>query len=141
MWESQFLPRLAPIRVAVLVAFILAAAGWLSLQYLDPALAPKGDGGTYIVLGQTFRVNGFLSAFGTVRSYGYPSLLYLLTFAPGAAPGSPGAIRLLALYAGALQLAAYGLTVVWLASLVRSRSPRLALAVLAGLILNPMALL
>jgi len=113
---------------------------WLSWQFLDPALAPKGDGAYYLGLGIMSRSEGFFRFAGNVRTYGYPAFFHLLTYAPGSGFGTEGVFRHMAAWAGGLQLLGYGAAVVWLASLIRPRDRTLAFATMAGLLLNPVAI-
>ena len=128
--------------LAILVAYGLASTAWILWQYLDPALAPKGDQRGYIWYGVVFREHGFLSRFGNVRTYAYPAFLYLVTYLPGVVIDSAHSFfRTIALWSTSLQAAGYGAAVVWLSDVIRSRSPMLAWAVLLGLLFNPFAVL
>jgi hypothetical protein len=78
-----------------------------------------------------FRESGILSDFGSIRTYGYPLFLYLLSFLTGINHDR------LAVAAGATQYLLFFASAVWLSRLVAPYGRSFALAVRIGLLLNP----
>src|SRR5262245_14628937 len=107
------------------------AAACLTRLWLFPTVSAGGDAQVYIMYALGFREHGFLSELGSFRTYGYPAFLYLVSFF--APPGGRG----LWLYAGLVQYGLFVAATLWLTKLIREDSPRFALAVLVGLLLNP----
>jgi hypothetical protein len=118
------------------VALICLLSGAIAVAclirlWLFPTVSVGGDAQIYTVYALGFREHGFLSELGSVRTYGYPAFLYLVSFL--APPGGRG----LWLDAGLVQYGLFLTSTLWLASLLRQEIPRFALAVLIGLLLNP----
>jgi hypothetical protein len=87
-----------------------------------------GDAWAYHTYALKFRENGFLSDFGSIRPYGYPAFLYLVSFL---------GLRNIPLYAGLFQYSMFLTFTLWLARQVRVRNRNLSSAILVGLLLNP----
>lgn len=87
-------PSLWPVALTYLV---LSAAAVYRYQAW-PSVIPSADAMSYVEHGLAFRQFGLLSNFGTVRTYGYPLLIYLYSFIAGFKPPT------IALVAGAIQL-------------------------------------
>ena len=96
-----------------------------------PSVVPNADALGYVEKGLGFRKEGFLADLGTLRTYGYPAIIYLYSFIAGLEP------RSIALAAGIVQLTIYGLSVLWLGSRFYSLNITLAGAISIGLLLNP----
>lgn len=77
-----------------------------------------------------FREYGVFHDFGTIRTYGYPLFLYVLTYVSGY-DGSR-----LSLIAGVVQFSLFLTATLWLASQVSRINRRLGLAIMIGLLLN-----
>jgi hypothetical protein len=82
-----------------------------------------------------FRAFGPLSDFGTVRTYGYPFFLYLVSFFTG--PGSDSA---LIIGAAITQYFLFLAATLWLVCEAKRLSVHAALAVALGLMINPLVL-
>jgi len=78
-----------------------------------------------------FRKDGFLHELGSIRTYGYPAFLYLLSFLV------PSDGRGLWLCAGLVQYSIFLVASLWLANLVWRFDRKLGCAMLLGLLLNP----
>lgn len=119
---------------AVLALSAALAALFLWRFQLRSSVALGADAWSYAFFAFRFREYGLLHDYGSIRTYGYPLFLYVVSFASGFSE------QRLALFAGAAQ---YGLLVVVtlaLARQLRAVSGTLALAVLVGVLLNPLAL-
>ena len=116
-------------RLIVALSVALASACLLSLSFL-PSSKIGGDAWAYAAYAQGFREHGFLSDIGNVRTYGYPTFLYLLTYLT---PSSQSVWLL----AGIVQYGLLLVATIWLSTLVRKYDPSFANAVLVGLLLNP----
>jgi len=127
----HFLSRCLQRRWAVVSAYLILSASVLYRYQVLPSVVPNADAFGYIEHALAFREFGLLSYFGTVRTYGYPLLVYLYSLIAGFEPLT------IALVAGAIQLAMYGLTVLWLASRISTKSASFAHATMIGLMLNP----
>jgi hypothetical protein len=114
----------------VLTYLILSAAVLYRYQAW-PSLVPSADAMSYVEHGLAFRQFGLMSNFGTLRTYGYPLLIYFYSFIAGFKPLS------IALVAGALQLTLYGVAVLWLTARIARQGKTLARATAIGLLLNP----
>ena len=110
------------------------AAACLTRLWFFPTVSAGGDAWAYVKYALGFREHGFLSELGSVRTYGYPAFLYLVSFL------APPSGRGLWLYAGVVQYVLFVAATLWLAKLLSEHSPRFALAVLVGLLLNPFLL-
>src|SRR5262245_2744539 len=112
-------------------ALLSVAALWRYQTF--PSFVPGTDAWNYIEYGRLWRSHGLLSELGTVRTYGYPLFIYLISFVTGL--NRPA----IALAAGAAQVALYGAVVYAFANQVaRAGGPTLATALAAGLLFNPM---
>jgi hypothetical protein len=114
--------------LVVLLSAILAAACLVRLALYPSA---GGDAWGYTTYALGFRNNGFLRELGSVRTYGYPAFLYLVSFLV------PADGRVLWLGAGLIQYGIFVIASLWLAKLVWSRDRKLGCAILVGLLLNP----
>jgi len=63
----------------VLIYLVLSAAVLYRYQAW-PSLVPSADAMSYVEHGLAFRQFGLLSNFGTLRTYGYPLLIYWYSF-------------------------------------------------------------
>ena len=93
-----------------------------------------GDTFAYREYAGYFRQYGFLSDFGSVRTYGYPAFLYLVSFVTGTDQNR------MAMGAGAVQYALFIAASLWLLAQIRSYGTRLHQAAALGLLLNPLVL-
>jgi hypothetical protein len=121
------------------------AAACLTRLWFFPTVSAGGDAWAYVTYALGFREHGFLSELGSVRTYGYPAFLYLVSFLapPSGRCNSGGALvdlGCLWLYAGVVQYVLFVAATLWLAKLLSEHSPRFARAVLVGLLLNPFLL-
>ncbi|UZF94456.1 hypothetical protein [Bosea sp. NBC_00550] len=118
----------------IVTASLALAAAFLTHHQIYSSISNTADSSAYQFYAVRFREHGPFYDFGTIRTYGYPLFLYLLTFVSGYDHGA------LALVSGIAQYAIFLAAVLWLACLVSAFSFRLALAVLAGLLLNPLVI-
>src|SRR5262245_61280319 len=115
------------IDLAVCIASLLLAGACLGWLQAFPSVF-LGDAWAYHTYALKFRENGFLSDFGSIRPYGYPAFLYLVSFL---------GLRHIPLYAGLTQYFMFLGFSLWLARQVRLRNRNLSFAILVGLLLNP----
>jgi hypothetical protein len=116
----------------VVLLYLLLTAGVLYRTQIYPSLVPNADALGYVEQAFAFRKKGLMSDFGTLRTYGYPFIIYLYSFITGLNPPA------VALIGGGLQLAAYGISVLWLGMSISLSSPTLARACVIALLLNPL---
>lgn len=116
--------------IVALYALLSIAVLWYFKSF--PSIAPGTDARAYIEQGRLFRLHGFLSELGDIRTYGYPLVTYLVSFVTGATPSA------IALVTGATQLALYGAIVCAFVNRIADEAPTLATALTVGLLLNPM---
>jgi hypothetical protein len=120
--------------IFALYALLSIAALWRYQMF--PSFAPGTDAWNYIEYGQIWRLHGFFSELGNIRTYGYPLFIYLISFLTGL--DRPA----IALVAGATQLVLYGaLVCVFANQISRAGGTVLAAAIAAGLLLNPMLII
>jgi hypothetical protein len=109
------------------ISIVLVAACLMWLQRF-PSVA-LGDAWAYHAYALQFRERGFLSEIGSIRTYGYPTFLYMLSF-------MSDSIKI-PLFAGLVQYLLYAIVSLWLARRIRRENVALSYAVLAGLLVNP----
>lgn len=114
-----------------LVTIVSLAMAGFCLQYFShyPSVGFAGDSWAYENYARRFREFGFLYDFGSIRTYGYPAFIYLVSFIPGAHQNislTVGIVQYLLFAGGTLALSMQ----VW------STSHRVAIAIYAGLMLN-----
>jgi hypothetical protein len=112
---------------------IYAGMGALFLLYFQQhaSIVSSTDSEAYVQYALRLRADGFGADIGNIRTYGYPALLWALSFFSGANP-----FRLV-LLAGSLQLVLYGLAVRGLARSLRNNLGFSSGIVSCGLLLNP----
>lgn len=120
--------------ILILMGSALLAFSFLLHFYNHNSAALMADAYEYQKIAKLFRSEGWLSAFGTTRTYAYPSFLALVSF------GSGFDHRSLSVTAGAVQYVLFVASTLWLATLIRKCSKRLSWAVTVGLLLNPLLL-
>ena len=117
-----------------IVLSILIAALCLGRLILYPSADAGGDALYYQRYAFAFRDNGFISDFGSIRTYGYPTFLYLLSFIVGRSHQN------LSIAAGLSQYALFLVFTLILSAKIGRISERWAWAVRLGLLLNPLLL-
>jgi hypothetical protein len=115
----------------IIFLYLFLSIAFLYRYQTLPSAVPSSDAAGYIYKGLAFRQIALLADLGTVRTYGYPLIVYLYSFISGFEPLS------VALVAGIFQLTIYGVSALWLASRLSTYSVTLATAVTIGLLLNP----
>src|ERR1700758_4229725 len=115
----------------VILLYLFLSAAILYRLQIFPSVVPNADALGYIQKGLIFRKSGLLTDFGTLRTYGYPAIVYLYSFVGGVDPLS------IALVAGIVQLIIYGAAVLWLSSRISANNSAFGPAILVGLLLNP----
>jgi hypothetical protein len=111
---------------------VLTAVALLARYQIYPSVVRGADAWGYQFYAFRFRQYGIFHDFGTIRTYGYPLFLYVLTYVSGFDGNR------LSLVAGTVQFGLFLAATVWLASQVSHISRRLGLAILIGLLLNPL---
>jgi hypothetical protein len=94
------------------------------------SLSSYADAQNYVDIAINFREKGFLSNFDNVKTYGYPAILYAVSYISGLNHSH------IKLFSGIAQCALYLGAAVWLAYEVRRSSHTLSYAVLTGLLIN-----
>lgn len=120
--------RLGQIGLLLLLSFLLIAACIARVVHYPS----EGDARIFRLYAFAFREQGFLSDFGSIRTYGYAAFLYVLTFLSGRDHDA------LAVVAGAAQYALLAASTIWLGARLAVWNRRLAWSVLVGLLLNPL---
>jgi hypothetical protein len=94
-----------------------------------PSVGFFGDSWAYAKYAARFRDFGFLHDFGSIRTYGYPAFIYLVSFIPGA-------LQNISLAVGMTQYALLASGALALSAQVWPTSHKIAIAIYAGLMLN-----
>jgi hypothetical protein len=108
----------------------LALVGFCLLHLSNhPSVGFFGDSWAYAKYAARFRDFGFLHDFGSIRTYGYPAFIYLVSFIPGA-------LQNISLAVGMTQYALLASGALALSAQVWPTSHKIAIAIYAGLMLN-----
>lgn len=118
--------------ILIILAGLCMAAIFIARHAGQPSFALGADAWGYQFYALRFREYGVFHDFGSVRTYGYPLFLYLLSFFTGSNQ------QLLSVVSGMTQYALFFGASLWLAVLASRISKALSLSVLSGLLFNPL---
>ena len=130
--DGEAMARLRSPQLLTVALSLGLAVACITRLILYPSVGAEGDALYYQRYAFAFRDGGFLTDFGSIRTYGYPAFLSLLSFISGRSH------QALAITAGVVQYTLFLIFTLYLAARVDTISVRLAWAVRIGLLINPL---